>query len=150
MAARVIDNERDRLTTILIAPLMTCSARLPVYALIIAAFIPNSMVGPFNLQGLVLFGLYLSAILSGIAVSFILKKTVTKGPTQPLIMELPTYKLPDVRDFLIGLTTRASAFLKRAGTIILATSDHVVVLGKLSGFRRVVAGNICRSHRVGA
>lgn len=122
MAARVIESERDRLTTILIAPLMTCSARLPVYALIIAAFIPRDMVGPFNLQGLVLFGLYVAGILSAVTVAFVLKRTVTQGRPQPLLMELPTYKAPDIRDFLIGLWTRASAFLKRAGTIILATS----------------------------
>ncbi|MEM9617786.1 MAG: ferrous iron transport protein B [Pseudomonadota bacterium] len=122
MAARVIENERDRLTTIMIAPLMTCSARLPVYTLIIAAFIPPDTVGPFNLQGLVMFGLYITGIVSAVTVAFVLKRTLTKGRPQPLIMELPTYKLPDPRDFAIGLATRASAFLKRAGTIILATS----------------------------
>lgn len=122
MAARVIDSERDRLTTIMIAPLMTCSARLPVYTLIIAAFIPRDSVGPFNLQGLVMFGLYIAGIVSAVIVAFVLKRTLTKGRPQPLIMELPTYKLPDPRDFAIGLATRASAFLKRAGTIILATS----------------------------
>jgi len=122
MAARVIESERDRLTTILIAPLMTCSARLPIYALIIAAFIPPDRVGPFNLQGLVMFGLYLAGVVSAVTVAFILKRTVTKGRPQPLIMELPTYKLPNFRDFFVGLATRASAFLKRAGTIILATS----------------------------
>lgn len=122
MAARVIDSERDRLTTIMIAPLMTCSARLPVYTLIIAAFIPRDMVGPFNLQGLVMFSLYIAGIVSAVTVAFVLKRTLTKGQTQPLIMELPTYKLPDPRDFAIGLWMRASAFLKRAGTIILATS----------------------------
>lgn len=122
MAARVIESERDRLTTILIAPLMTCSARLPVYTLIIAAFIPRENVGPFNQQGLVMFGLYVAGIVSAVTVAFVLKRTVTKGEPQPLIMELPTYKLPDARDFLIGLWTRAAAFLKRAGTIILATS----------------------------
>lgn len=122
MAARVIDTERDRLTTIMIAPLMTCSARLPVYTLIIAAFIPRDMVGPFNLQGLVMFGLYVAGVVSAVTVAFVLKRTLTKGRPQPLIMELPTYKLPDPRDFFIGLWMRASAFLKRAGTIILGTS----------------------------
>ena len=122
MAARVIESERDRLTTIMIAPLMTCSARLPVYAVIIAAFIPPSAVGPFNLQGLVFFGLYIAGIVSAVTVAFVLKRTLTKGQAQPLLMELPTYKLPDPRDFLIGLWTSAAAFLKRAGTIILATS----------------------------
>lgn len=122
MAARVIESERDRLTTIMIAPLMTCSARLPVYTLIIAAFIPRDTVGLFNLQGLVMFGLYITGIISAVIVAFVLKRTLTKGRSQPLIMELPTYKLPDPRDFAIGLWTRASTFLKRAGTIILATS----------------------------
>ncbi len=122
MAARVIDNERDRLTTILIAPLMTCSARLPVYTLIIAAFIPREAVGPFNLQGLVMFGLYMAGIASAVVVAFVLKRTLTKGRPQPLIMELPTYKLPNPSDYLIGLATRAYAFIRRAGTIILATS----------------------------
>ncbi|MGE0236871.1 MAG: ferrous iron transporter B [Parvularculaceae bacterium] len=122
MAARVIESERDRLTTILIAPLMTCSARLPVYTLIIAAFIPPLAVGPFNLQGLVMFGLYIVGVISAVAVAFVLKRTVAKGAPQPLILELPTYKLPNARDYVVGLATRASAFLKRAGTIILGTS----------------------------
>lgn len=122
MSARVIDSERDRLTTIMIAPLMTCSARLPVYTLIIAAFIPQQPVGPFNLQGVVMFGLYIIGVISAIIVAFALKRTLTKGQPQPLIMELPSYKLPNLRDFAIGLSTRAGAFLRRAGTIILGTS----------------------------
>jgi ferrous iron transport protein B len=123
MAARVIENERDRLTTILVAPLMTCSARLPVYTLIIAAFIPNTPVaGIFGLQGVVLFGLYLMGIVSAVIVAFVLKRTVTKGQTQALLMVLPTYKLPDPKDFLLNLAARAWAFLKRAGTIIFTTS----------------------------
>ena len=146
MAARVIDSERDRLTTIMIAPLMTCSARLPVYTLIIAAFIPRDMVGPFNLQGLVMFGLYIAGIASAVTVAFVLKRTLTKGQTQPLIMELPTYKLPDPRDFAIGLWMRASAFLKRAGTIILATSILLWFLASYpasaSTLRETFAGRI--------
>ena len=146
MAARVIDSERDRLTTIMIAPLMTCSARLPVYTLIIAAFIPRDMVGPFNLQGLVMFGLYMAGIASAVTVAFVLKRTLTKGQTQPLIMELPTYKLPDPRDFAIGLWMRASAFLKRAGTIILATSILLWFLASYpasaSTLRETFAGRI--------
>jgi ferrous iron transport protein B len=122
MAARVIESERDRLTTILVAPLMTCSARLPVYTLLIAAFIPNRVVGPFGLQGIVMFALYLAGVFSAFLVAFILKKTVARGPTQPLMMELPTYKWPDPRDFVLNLIARASAFLKRAGTLILSTS----------------------------
>lgn len=122
MAARTIEEERDRITTIMVAPLMTCSARLPVYTLLIGVFIPQTMVGPFNLQGLVLFGLYMIGIVSAVIVAFILRRTATKGPTQPLIMELPTYKLPALRDFFLGLLEKAWAFLKRAGTIIFATT----------------------------
>lgn len=131
MAARTINNERDRLTTILVAPLMTCSARLPVYTLIIAAFIPPEHVGPFNQQGLVMFGLYLSGVVSAVLVAFILKRTLMQGRPQALIMELPTYKLPQARDFLINLWVKVSAFLRRAGTIILATS---IVLWFLSSY----------------
>jgi ferrous iron transport protein B len=131
MAARTIENERDRLTTIMIAPLMTCSARLPVYTLIIAAFIPPTNVGPFGLQGLVMFALYLAGIISAVIVAFVLKRTVTKGPPQALLMELPTYKAPDPQDFLINLWSRAWAFLKRAGTTIFAVS---VILWFLASF----------------
>ena len=122
MSARTISNERDRLTTILVAPLMTCSARLPVYTLIIAAFIPPTRVGLFNLQGLVMFALYIIGVISAVIIAFVLKHTLVKGQTQSLILELPSYKLPNPQDFLIGLWMRVAAFLKRAGTIILATS----------------------------
>lgn len=146
MAARVIDSERDRLTTMLIAPLMTCSARLPVYTLIIAAFIPRTTVGGFNLQGLVMFGLYIVGIISAVTVAFVLKKTVTKGRPQPLIMELPTYKLPNPRDFFLGLWTRAAAFLKRAGTIILTMSIALWFLlnfpSSALSLRETIAGRI--------
>lgn len=122
MAARTIEEERDRITTIMVAPLMTCSARLPVYTLLIGVFIPAQMVGPFNLQGLVLFALYMIGIVSAVTVAFVLRRTATKGPTQALIMELPTYKLPAMRDFFLGLFEKAWAFLKRAGTIIFGTT----------------------------
>ncbi|MDP1554872.1 MAG: ferrous iron transporter B, partial [Hyphomonas sp.] len=125
MAARTIENERDRLTTIMIAPLMTCSARLPVYTLIIAAFIPQSSVGPFGLQGIVMFALYAAGILSAVIVAFVLKRTLTKGPPQALLMELPTYKAPDLRDFLTNLSARAWAFLRRAGGVIFTVSVMV-------------------------
>ena len=128
MAARTIEEERDRITTIMVAPLMTCSARLPVYTLLIGVFIPAQMVGPFNMQGLVLFGLYVIGVISAVLVAFILKRTATKGPSQPLIMELPTYKLPVWRDFFLGLLSKAWAFLKRAGTIIFATTVVLWVL----------------------
>ena len=122
MAARTIENERDRLTTILVAPLMTCSARIPVYTLLIAAFIPPTNVGPFGLQGIVMFVLYMAGIVSAVVVAFVLKRTVTKGSAQALLMELPTYKAPDLRDFAINLFLRAWAFLKRAGGIIFMVS----------------------------
>jgi ferrous iron transport protein B len=128
MAARVIEEERDRITTIMVAPLMTCSARLPVYTLLIGVFIPQQLVGPFNLQGLVLFGLYVIGVISAVAVAFVLKRTATKGASQSLIMELPTYKLPVWRDFFLGLIQKAWAFLKRAGTIIFATTVILWVL----------------------
>ena len=128
MAARTIEEERDRITTIMVAPLMTCSARLPVYTLLIGVFIPQTSVGIFNLQGLVLFGLYVIGVVSAVLVAFILKRTATKGPSQPLIMELPTYKLPVWRDFFLGLVQKAWAFLKRAGTIIFATTIGLWVL----------------------
>ena len=128
MAARTIEEERDRITTIMVAPLMTCSARLPVYTLLIGVFIPQTSVGIFNLQGLVLFGLYVIGVVSAVLVAFILKRTATRGPSQPLIMELPTYKLPVWRDFFLGLVQKAWAFLKRAGTIIFATTIGLWVL----------------------
>lgn len=137
MAARTIENERDRLTTIMIAPLMTCSARLPVYTLIIAAFIPPAQIGPVGLQGLVMFGLYAMGVLSAVIVAFVLKRTVTKGPMQPLLMELPTYKLPDPQDFFINLFARAFAFLRRAGTIIFSVS---VILWFLASYPETDAG----------
>jgi ferrous iron transport protein B len=122
MSARTIENENDRLTTILVAPLMTCSARIPVYTLMIAAFIPPTTVGVFNLQGLVLFGLYAAGVLSAITVAFVLKRTLTRGRPQPLLIEMPTYKLPDPMDFFVNLWLRAWAFLQRAGRFIFGIS----------------------------
>lgn len=123
MATRSISSERDRLATIMIAPLMTCSARLPVYALLIAAFIPNKLIyGWLSLQGLVLFGLYMSGIVSALLVSLFLK-LVRKDKTESIfIFELPTYRLPDVRNVALGLYDRATIFLKRVGGIIVALS----------------------------
>ena len=122
MATRVIDNRRDRLTTILVAPLMTCSARIPVYTLIISAFIPaRPVLGLFSLQGLVMFGLYAMGILSALAVSFIAKVMVWyREPAPTFMLELPDYKLPRARNVLRELLNRASQFLKRAGTTILS------------------------------
>ncbi len=121
MAARVIENRRDRIATILVAPLMTCSARLPVYTLIIAAFVPEeARLAGFGLQGLTMFALYAIGIVSALAVAFVLKKLVWKEEPEPFIMELPDYKWPVPRNVAIGLWLRAGAFLRRAGTIILA------------------------------
>jgi ferrous iron transport protein B len=131
MATRTIDSPRDRLTTILIAPLMTCSARLPVYAVVIGAFIPVRDVGPFGLQGLVLFALYLAGILGALVAAFALRRTVTKGAAPPFLMEMPKYQWPALRDMGIGLYGRATAFLQRAGTIILAST---VVLWALASW----------------
>lgn len=121
MATRTIQDPRDRLATIMVAPLMTCSARLPVYALLIGAFIPQQQVwGVLNLQGLVLFALYLAGILSALAVSFVMKKWRRDKSEHALIMELPSYRMPHPRDLLIGLYERAMIFLKRVGGIILS------------------------------
>ncbi len=120
MATRTITNWRDRLVTIMIAPLMTCSARLPVYALLIAAFIPARTVGGvFNLQGVVLFFLYLGGIVSAMGVAWVLKLLRGTNAVSPLMMELPVYRIPNLRQLALGLWQRAVIFLKRVGSIIL-------------------------------
>ncbi|MFN7106722.1 MAG: ferrous iron transporter B [Brevundimonas sp.] len=132
MAARVIDSKRDRLTTILVAPLMTCSARIPVYTLIIAAFIPNETVWGFaNLQGLVMFGLYAAGIVSALIVSLVIRKVFWRGAVEPFMMELPTYKTPDLKSVGFNLWLRAKIFLNRAGRIILPA---VIILWVLATF----------------
>ncbi len=129
MATRSIQDPRDRLATILVAPLMTCSARLPVYALLIGAFIPSRQVwGAFNLQGLVLFGLYMAGILSALAVSWVMKKWRRDKGEHPLLLELPSYRMPNLRDLAIGLWERAIIFLKRVGGIIFALTVLLWVL----------------------
>jgi len=138
MATRSITDPKDRLTTILIAPLMTCSARLPVYAVIIAAFIPNrSVLGPIGLQGLVLLGLYVFGIVAAMVVALVLRRSVTKGAASGFIMELPKYQLPRLNDLLLGLFQRAWIFLRRAGTIIFMVT---VVLWVLLNFPRAAEG----------
>ncbi|WP_447765700.1 ferrous iron transporter B [Sphingopyxis panaciterrae] len=139
MATRAIPDAKDRLTTILIAPLMTCSARLPVYALIIAAFIPDRGVGgtSIGLQGLVLFGLYLSGIVGALLVAFALRRTVAKGDAAGFMMEMPRYQMPQWRDIAIGLWQRAWIFLRRAGTIIAMTT---IVLWLLLSFPKAPIG----------
>ncbi|MDB5712825.1 MAG: ferrous iron transporter [Sphingomonadales bacterium] len=139
MATRTIEDPKDRLTTILIAPLMTCSARLPVYAVIIAAFIPARTIGPgIGLQGLVLFVLYMSGIAGALVAALLLRRTVTKGPAQGFMMEMPKYQWPALRDLGIGLWSRAYAFLHRAGTIIAFTT---IVLWALLSFPRAPIGS---------
>jgi len=129
MSTRVIDNKHDRLTTILVAPLMTCSARIPVYTLIIGAFIPHTKVwGVLSLPGLVMFGLYASGIISALAVSFILRRVFWRGTVEPFMMELPTYRWPEPRNVLMNLWTRARIFIERAGRIILPLMVLVWVL----------------------
>jgi ferrous iron transport protein B len=139
MATRVIDNRRDRLTTILVAPLMTCSARIPVYTLIISAFIPQTHLwGWVSLQGLVMFALYAAGILSALAVSFVAKRYfLYENHTPPFMLELPAYKLPSVRSVAIGLYTRAKMFLQRAGTTIFSM---MVLIWFLASFPRPPEG----------
>ena len=119
MATRSIANPRDRLVTIMIAPLMTCSARLPVYALLIGAFIPRRDVGWFALQGLVLFALYVAGIAGSLAVAWVLKRLTAHGQVGTLMMELPNYHLPNIRNIAIGLWQRVAIFMKRVGGVIL-------------------------------
>ena len=138
MAARTIAHPLDRLVTILIAPLMTCSARLPVYVLLIAAFVPNTQVwGGIGLQGLVMFGLYATGIVGALVVAGVLRLTLLRGGRQPLLMELPSYKWPSPANVLLGLWTRAQIFMRRIGTIILSL---MVVLWFLSTFPAPPAG----------
>jgi ferrous iron transport protein B len=131
MAARTIPNLRDRLATILLAPLMTCSARLPVYALLIGAFIPARKVGIFSLQGLVLFALYAVGVAGALLVALVMKRLTMKSSYHPLLMELPEYRWPNLRNLAIGLWERAKIFLTRVGTIILAL---MIVLWFLSTY----------------
>jgi ferrous iron transport protein B len=132
MATRTIDDEKDRLTTILIAPLMTCSARLPVYTLVIGAVIPNTRVLPLvGLQGLVMFGLYVLGIVGAFVAALVLRRTVTKGASSGFMMEMPKYQWPRLGDVLLGLWARAVIFLKRAGTTIAVT---VMLLWALASY----------------
>jgi ferrous iron transport protein B len=132
MATRTIQNPRDRLVTIMIAPLMTCSARLPVYALIIAAFIPQKMIfGWLNLQGFILFVLYLAGIVSAMLVAFVFKRLWGQQKQQALMLELPDYRVPNSRNLLLGLWERVKIFMTRVGTIILSL---MILLWFLSSF----------------
>ena len=138
MAARTIANPRDRLVTIMIAPLMTCSARLPVYALLIGAFVPaRSVWGGFELQGLVLFGLYLAGIVGALVVAWVLKRFTARGQVRSLMMELPAYHWPTVRNVAIGLWQRVEIFMRRVGGIILGLT---IALWFLASFPAPPAG----------
>ncbi len=139
MATRTIMDQKDRLTTILIAPLMTCSARLPVYTVIIGAFIPARSIGPgIGLQGTVLFALYLSGIVGAMVAALFLRRTVAKGTGSSFLIEMPRYQLPLIRDIALGLWQRAWVFLRRAGTIIFAST---IILWVLLSFPKVPIGS---------
>jgi len=122
MATRVIPNRRDRIATILAAPFMTCSARLPVYALLIAAFVPQTKVGFLNLQGLILLGLYLFGIFMGILTALLMRKTALRGPKPPFALMLPEFRRPNLQTVAFQLLGRAKVFLRRAGTVIFAVA----------------------------
>jgi ferrous iron transport protein B len=131
MATRTIANWRDRLATIMLAPLMTCSARLPVYALVIGAFVPARRVGPFDLRGLTLFGLYLAGVVAAMAVAWVFKRSWLKSGYQPLMLELPPYRWPSPGSLALGLVERARIFLRRVGGTIFTL---MVVLWFLSSW----------------
>ena len=133
MATRVIPNRRDRIATILAAPFMTCSARFPVYALLIGAFVPVRSVGIFNLQGLVLFGLYGIGIVGGVATAWLLRSSMLRGENPTFILALPEFRLPNVRTVAMKLLDRVRVFLGRAGTVIFAVA---VVVWALAYFPR--------------
>ncbi|MDJ0794697.1 MAG: ferrous iron transport protein B [Woeseiaceae bacterium] len=133
MATRVIPNRRDRIATILAAPFMTCSARLPVYALLIAAFVPATKVGILNLQGLVLFGLYMFGIVMGVLTALIMRQSALRGPKPPFALMLPEFRRPNLQTVAFQLLGRAKVFLKRAGTVIFAVA---VIIWALAYFPR--------------
>lgn len=149
MAARTIENERDRLTTIMIAPLMTCSARWPVYFLIIGALIPPARVNGFNLQGLVAFGLVMAGIIFAMIMAFLFKRTLLKGKDSTLLLELPSYKALVLKDYFLGLWERAMIFVTRAGRVILPATIILWFLAKYpngdQGIEHSFAGMIGRA-----
>lgn len=128
MATRVIPDNRDRIATILAAPFMTCSARLPIYALLIAAFVPDDNIGWLNLQGLVLLGLYLLGILGGLATALMLKSSALRGPKPHFMLALPEFRVPNLQTVAIKLFDRGRVFLKRAGTVIFVVAILVWTL----------------------
>ncbi|MDB5350275.1 MAG: ferrous iron transport protein [Planctomycetota bacterium] len=146
MATRVIENRRDRLTTILIAPLMSCSARLPVYTLLIAAFIPNILFagGWIGLRAVTMFAMYMIGIVVAALVAWLLKRTLLKGATPPFVMELPAYKFPSIRIVLHRMLSQGFGFIRRAGTIILAVSVVVWAASYFPHDREAVEGPYVR------
>ena len=128
MATRVIPNRRDRIATMLAAPFMTCSARLPVYALLIAAFVPAESIGWFNLQGLVLLGLYVLGIVAGVLTALMLRVTALRGPKPAFALMLPEFRMPNIRTVLMQLWGRVRVFLRRAGTVIFTVAVIVWAL----------------------
>jgi ferrous iron transport protein B len=139
MATRTIMDQKDRLTTILIAPLMTCSARLPVYTVIIGAFIPEQSIGPgIGLKGFVLFGLYVLGIVGAMIAALVIRRSVAKGASGSFLIEMPRYQLPRLRDIALGLWQRAYLFLRRAGTIIFVST---VILWALLSFPKAPEGS---------
>ena len=123
MAARTIGEPKDRLATIMVVPLMSCSARLPVYTLLIGTFIPAAtVIGIFNLQGLTMLAMYLLGTLAALGVAALFKRTLLRAPARPMLLELPPYRMPDPRSLAVSVTHRAMLFLRRAGTVILAVS----------------------------
>ncbi len=137
MSARTIEQPKDRLATIMVLPLMSCSARLPVYTLLIGAFVPAvAVAGIFDLRGLTMLGMYLLGTLAALGMAAIFKRTLLKGPVRPLILELPPYRIPDPRSLAISVWNRCRMFLRRAGTVILALS---IVLWALATFPRTEA-----------
>ncbi len=136
MATRTIDNRRDRITTIMIAPFMSCSARLPVYALLIGAFIPRERIGPFTLPGVTLFAMYFLGIAAAVAVAAVLKRTALKGGKPLYVMELPPYRMPSWRTVLVTVRDRVTLFAQKAGTVILAVSVVLWFLASYPGAGR--------------
>ena len=134
MSTRTIEHPKDRLATIMVVPLMSCSARLPIYTLLIGAFVPATAVaGVFDLQGLTMLGMYLLGTVSALAAAAVFRRTLLRGPVRPMILELPPYRMPSVRTLAITVAQRAKMFLRRAGTVILALS---VLLWALATFPR--------------
>ena len=149
MATRVIPSRRDRIATIMAAPFMTCSARLPVYALLISAFVPADRVGFLNLQGLVLFGLYMFGIVMGILTALLMRKTVLRGPKPPFALMLPEFRRPNLQTVLMQLFGRVKIFLYRAGTVIFAVA---VIVWALAYYPRseIIASEVEKQRTVAA